>query len=598
MNKVFEILSNVFGYNSFREGQEAIIHHILKKKNLLAIMPTGQGKSLCYQIPALILENQTIVVSPLKSLMDDQVNALKDLNVKAERIHSDMTEPEKSKAWIDFKTHKLKILYVSPELLMKKTMIEAIKPFNISMFVIDEAHCISKWGNDFRKDYEELKELKNYFPNSIISAFTATADEDTRKDINEKLTANKGKIFLYSVERPNLSLAVQQKYNWKEQLLNFLENRGNQSGIVYCLSKKLTDSCAQFLSDNGYKAFAFHAGHTAEKKIEAQNKFMTDNNIIICATIAFGMGIDKSDVRFVVHISLPQSMEAFYQEIGRAGRDGKESDTLMIFGYDDLYQRKRFIEENNLTTQNRIKEHKRLEALIAYCDSATCRRQTLLSYFKESCKPCGKCDNCLNPPELIDGTQYAQMVLSAVYRTGEIFGNVHVVDVLRGVASEKVKAKGHDKIKTFGVGRTASVEFWRNFIRQMVSSNYLSINIHKYGALQIASNGQKILKGEEQYFYRKISLNPPIKEKRIKPEIISSEQLDKESELFKALKAKRYELAKLNDVSAFIIFPDTTLHQMILHKPQTLKEMGKLNGVGPQKLEKYGEAFLEVIESF
>ena len=598
MSEINKTLEEVFGYTSFRPGQEEVINHLMQKKKLLAVMPTGAGKSLCYQLPALLFENQTIVVSPLVALMDDQVIGLKDLGVKAERVHSGMPESQRTQIWEDFKNKQIKILYISPESLMRNEMLSALKPLNISMFVVDEAHCISKWGSDFRREYELLKELQNRFPEAIISAFTATADEETRADINNKLTNGKGRIFLYGFNRPNLSLAVQQKTNnWKAQLLEFLANRKNESGIVYCLSQKLTEQCAEFLESEGFNAYPFHAGLDTQVKIDTQDKFMTEDNVVVCATIAFGMGIDKADVRYVVHISLPSSMEAFYQEIGRAGRDSLEADTLLIFGLQDLFQRKRFIDMSDAHDSFKIKEHKRLDALIAYCDSATCRRQTLLSYFKETCEPCGKCDNCLNPPLMIDGTEYAQMVLSAIYRTGQYFGSGHIVDVLRGVDSDKVKTKGHDKIKTFGVGRTATADFWKIFIRQMVSANYLLINIQRYGALQITKKGEIVLKGEEEYFYRKIEFNTSIKEKRIKAETIDADTLDDEKELFSALKSKRMELARKRRVPAYIIFPDTTLHQMLLHKPQTLEEMGRLNGVGPQKLEKYGKDFLSVIEN-
>ncbi len=599
MSEINKTLEDVFGYTFFRPGQEEIINHLMQKKKLLAVMPTGSGKSLCYQLPALLFENQTIVVSPLVALMNDQVIGLKDLGVRAERVHSGMPGSERTQIWEDFKNKQIKILYISPESLMRNRMLSALKPLNISMFVVDEAHCVSKWGSDFRREYELLKELQNHFPEAIISAFTATADEETRADINNKLTNGKGKIFLYGFNRPNLSLAVQQKSNnWKAQLLEFLVNRENESGIVYCLSQKLTEQSAEFLKSEGFNAYPFHAGLNTQVKIDTQDKFMTEDNVVVCATIAFGMGIDKADVRYVAHISLPSSMEAFYQEIGRAGRDGLNADTLLIFGLQDLFQRKRFIDMSDAHESFKIKEHKRLDALIAYCDSATCRRQTLLSYFKETCESCNKCDNCLNPPLMIDGTEYAQMVLSAIYRTGQYFGSGHIIDVLQGVNSEKVKVKGHDKIKTFGVGRMATADFWKIFIRQMVSANYLLINIQRYGALQITEKGETILKGEEEYFYRKIEFNTPIKEKRIKPASIDNDILDDEKELFSALKSKRMELARRRRVPAYIIFPDATLHQMLLHKPQTLEEMKRLNGVGPHKLEKYGQAFLEVVKGF
>ena len=596
MDKI-KTLSDVWGYSSFRPGQEEVVDHLMQKKKLLAVMPTGAGKSLCYQLPALLFENQTIVVSPLIALMDDQVIGLADLGVNAERIHSGMPESNRENIWQKFRNKQIKILYISPETLMRNEIINALKPLNIEMFVVDEAHCISKWGSDFRREYELLKELQNHFPKAIISAFTATADEETRADINNKLTNGTGKIFLYGFNRPNLSLAVQQKTNnWKSQLNEFLENRQNQSGIIYCLSQKLTELCAEFLQSKGFNAYPFHAGLDSQVKIDTQDEFMTEDNVVVCATIAFGMGIDKADVRYVVHISLPSSIEAFYQEIGRAGRDGLESSTLLIFGLQDLFQRKRFIDMSNANDSFKIKEHKRLDSLIAYCDSATCRRQTLLSYFKETCEPCGKCDNCLSPPQMIEGTEYAQMALSAIYRTGQYFGSGHIVDVLRGIESNKVMVKGHNKIKTFGVGHSASADFWKTFIRQMVSANYLFINIQRYGALQITSDGEKVLKGEEEYFYRKIEFNKPIKEKKSKTNSIDTEILDEEKELFSALKSKRMELARKKRVPAYIIFPDATLHQMLLHKPQTLDEMGKLNGIGPNKLEKYGKDFLEIIK--
>ena len=596
MSELIKTLEDVFGYRSFRAGQEEVINHLMNKKKLLAVMPTGAGKSICYQLPALLFKNQTIVVSPLVALMDDQVAGLKDLGVKAERVHSGMQESDRIQIWNEFRNKKIKILYISPESLMRNEMLNALKPLNISMFVVDEAHCISKWGSDFRREYELLKELQNHFPGAIISAFTATADEETRIDINNKLTNGEGKIFLYGFNRPNLSLAVQQKTNnWKIQLYEFLENRRNQSGIVYCLSQKLTEQCAEFLESKGFNACPFHAGLDPKIKIDTQDKFMTDENVIVCATIAFGMGIDKADVRFVAHISLPGSMEAFYQEIGRAGRDGLESDTLLIFGLQDLFQRKRFIDMSDADDSFKIKEHKRLDSLMAYCDSATCRRQTLLSYFRENCDPCGKCDNCLNPSQMIEGTEYAQMVLSAIYRTGQYFGSMHIVDVLRGVENNKVIAKRHNRIKTFGVGRTNTSDFWKTFIRQMVSANYLNINIQRYGALQITQKGEKVLKGVEDYFYRKIEFDKPIKNKKKRVEIIDSEMLNDEKELFLALKSKRIELARRRRVPAYIIFPDATLHQMLIHKPQSLEAMGKLNGVGSKKLEKYGESFISVI---
>ena len=592
------ILSDVFGFQKFRHGQEEIIDYLIGGKNLLAVMPTGAGKSICYQIPALLFKNQTIIISPLVALMNDQVLSLKDLGINADRTHSQMSEFDRVKVWKNFISKKLKILYVSPEFLMQKTVILSLIKLKISMFVIDEAHCISKWGSDFRKEYEQLKELKNLFPKSIISAFTATADYETRIDINKKLTGGKGKIFLHGFSRPNLTLAVEQKYDWKKQLIHFLKNKNNQSGIVYCLSRKQTENCSSFLSKNGFNALPFHAGLESKIKRITQDRFMTEENLIICATIAFGMGIDKSNVRFVVHINLPGSMEAFYQEIGRAGRDGKESDTLLIFGYDDLFQRRRFIDQSDADNGFKIKEHKRLDSLMAYCDSFGCRKQTLLSYFDENSELCGKCDNCLDPPILIEGTEYAQMVLSAIYRTGQYFGTNHIIDVLKGVNNEKIKRKGHDKIKTFGVGVKKTKEFWKNFIRQLVSSNFIKISIQKFGGLEITKTGEKVLKGEDEYFYRKILDHISLKNKVKSRANTNFEISSSKKEFLLSLKSLRLKLAKKKKIPAYIIFPDRTLNEMVVKKPKNFKEFSLLNGVGPKKVQKYGNAFLEVIKIF
>ena len=591
-------LKDIFGFSSFRKGQEEVIRYLLEKKSLLAVMPTGAGKSLCYQLPALLFKNQTIVVSPLVALMDDQVKALKQLDVQAERMHSGMEQNERFNAWENFKNGLVKILYISPESLMTELIFSEVKRLNISMFVIDEAHCISKWGADFRIEYEKLKILQNHFPDAVISAFTATADEETRNDINKKLTNNKGKILLYGFSRPNISLAVQQKYDWRKQLLEFLEQRDNQPGIIYCLSRKQTEVCSEFLNFHGFNSSPFHAGLDSQIKNDAQDRFMAEDNLIICATIAFGMGIDKANVRFVVHISLPSSIESFYQEIGRAGRDNKDSDTLLIFGYDDLFQRRRFIEESNTNNSYKIKEHKRLDSLMSYCDSAICRQQTLLSYFKESSEVCGKCDNCLNPPQLIEGTEYAQIILSAIYRTGQYFGTKHIIDVVRGIKNEKVLKRMHDKIKTFGVGKDISEGFWKIFISQLVSSNYIRINIQKFGALEITSKGELILRGEDEYFYRRIFTTKNLKKNKIKKQNISEELLAKEKKLLKSLKDLRLSQAKKQGVPAYIIFSDITINEMVIQKPINLDEFGKLNGVGPNKKKKYANMFLSVIKRY
>ena len=589
-----EVLKQTFGYEEFRQGQNEIINSIVNKKNVLAIMPTGAGKSLCYQIPAIINEKKTIVISPLVALMDDQVSALKQNNVSAERLHSHMTDTENKEIWDSFCNGNIKILYMSPEALMSQSKINVIKKLDVGLFVIDEAHCISKWGPGFRKDYEALSQLKEIFPNANISAFTATADKATREDIMEKLTNSNCELILQGFKRPNLSLSVYQKFNWKDQLLRFLSDRKGQSGIVYCLSRKNTEEVAEFLNQNGFKSIAYHAGQDKNIRKDNQNIFMTDSGVIIAATIAFGMGIDKPDVRFVAHISLPSNIEAYYQEVGRAGRDGKPSHTMMIYGLDDLFQRRRFIEEGDSNAEHKQMEHRRLDALLAYCEASSCRQAALLGYFGDKTEPCGICDNCIKPPEMKDGTVLAQKVLSAIFRTGQYFGSTYIIDVLRGTKSEKILKNKHHEIKTFGIGKEIQKEYWQSFIRQIISANHISINIKKYGAYQITESGLKILKGELTFKYKAIDIKDTVQKKQYKKtENINVE--DKELPLLKKLKDLRLKLAKEQNVPAFVVFSDQTLHHMIEVKPKTTGEMIQIIGIGPSKIEKYGEVFLQIL---
>lgn len=592
--KLLEVLKQTFGYEGFRQGQSEIITSILQKKNILAIMPTGAGKSLCYQIPAIIIDKQTIVVSPLVALMDDQVGALKQNKVSAERLHSNMSNTDNNRIWNSFCSGNIKILYMSPEALMSKNRIETLKTLNIGLFAIDEAHCISKWGPGFRKDYENLSMLKDFFPNSNICAFTATADQATREDIIKKLTNNNCKLVLQGFRRPNLSLSVYQKLNWKNQLLQFLINRKGQSGIVYCLSRKNTEDVAEFLNRSGFNSIAYHAGQDEDERKNNQNIFMTKSGIIMSATIAFGMGIDKPDVRFVVHISLPSNVESYYQEVGRAGRDGQNADTLMLYGLNDLFMRRKFIEEEDSNEDHKRREHRRLDALIAYCESATCRQAALLGYFNDKTENCRICDNCINPPEMKDGTELAQQVLSAIYRTGQYFGSGYIIDILRGVESERIVKNKHNEIKTFGVGKEIQIKFWQSFIRQLISANHVSIDIKKYGAYVITESGIQILKGNLSFKYKSIETQKIVFEKQYK----RSEKIDleeKEIPLLQELKKLRLKLAKEQNVPAFVIFADQTLLHMIEKKPKNMEQMQQIVGVGPVKLERYGKVFLEIL---
>jgi len=593
--EALQILNNVFGYNSFRRGQEEIINTLLNKKNILAVMPTGAGKSLCYQIPALLFNRGSIIVSPLVALMDDQILALKDIGVPAERIHSHLSEDQNKKSLQDFKDGIIKILYLSPENLMSEKTLYELRDIDIAMFAIDEAHCISKWGASFRPQYEELSKLSQIYPDAIIASFTATADKNTRDDIVHKLCNYNAKIFVQGFDRPNLSLAVEQKTNnWKKQLLNFLDNKINESGIIYCLSRKETESVADFLNEKNFNAIPYHAGQEKILRKNNQNKFMNEDGIIIVATIAFGMGIDKSNVRFVAHTSLPSSIEAYYQEIGRAGRDGNPSETILLYGLNDLFQRRRFIELDKSDDHHKLRENKRLDSLLAYCETPICRKKALLSYFDEEIENCNNCDNCLRPPKMLDGSELAQMALSAIYRSGQTFGTVHIINILLGEKSSKILERGHNKIQTFGVGSNYNKDFWQSFIRQLLSSAHIIINIKKFGCLQITKSGLQILKNELHFNYKEI-ISKPIKVTKNKKEKIIINIDNSDLDLLASLKELRLEISKNMSVPAFVVFSDASLIEMAKLKPKDKTQFSKINGVGPSKLKKYSDKFLSII---
>mgnify|MGYP001070758583 FL=1 len=588
-------LKKYFGFSDFRPGQKEIIQALLANKNLLSVMPTGAGKSICYQLPAMLSDYKTIIVSPLVSLMDDQVASLKSQNIPAEKVHSNCTFEENGAAWRSFSQGEAKILYVSPERLMTDRMVASLNGLGIGMFVIDEAHCISKWGAGFRPDYDDLSRLQYLFPEAVIAAFTATADEATRNDIVEKLTSGNASIFVRGFDRPNLSLTVHQKTNWKQRLLEFLTLKRQQSGIIYCLSRKNTETVAAYLSENGFNALPYHAGQDATLRRNSQGRFMTEEGLIMVATIAFGMGIDKPDIRFVVHANLPSSMEAFYQEIGRAGRDGASAETIIFYGLDDLIKRRRMINQGEGDDQYKLREQKRLDTLVAYCEAATCRRKALLVYFDDVYVECGNCDNCLNPPTLIDGTELAQMALSVISTTGEYFGTVHIVNVVRGTLTEKVLQRRHNELSNFGVGKERPKEFWQALIRQLLAAGHISVDIQRYGALRISDTGRKILSGDTVFNYKNInseSLLPSGKSQKSLPKIIGVNE-----ELLAKLKVKRLDIAREKRVPAFVIFSDRSLTEMAAKRPQSESQFLEINGVGPQKLKEYGKTFLSLIMS-
>ena len=592
--KAFDVLNNTFGYSSYRYEQEKIINSVLSGNHTLAIMPTGAGKSLCYQIPAIISSKKTVVISPLISLMDDQVSALKECGVQAAKIHSDMTYDERSSSWNNFKNGKEKIIYLSPEKIMSEDFLNQLKTLDIGLFVIDEIHCVSKWGHNFRPDYNQLSQLKSLFPNSNIIGFTATADQTTRLDILEKIFNKNVNVFISSLDRPNLSLSITQKTNWKSQLLEYLRDRKSQSGIIYCLSKKKTEEVTSLLNDKGFNASTYHAGLDGQVRKNVQDTFMTEQAHIVVATIAFGMGIDKPDIRFVIHLNLPGSIEAYSQEIGRAGRDGNASDTLLIYGLDDLVIRRRMIEENSSEDKFKFHENKRLDYLLSYCETPECRRKVLLSYFDEESENCNNCDNCIDPPSLIDGTILAQKLLSTVYRTGQFYGQVHIINVLRGSEDKKILDKGHQKLSVYGLGKDKTKEFWQSFLRQMLAYGHLKINFQKYGDIEITNTGIQVLKNVQKFMYKEIQTKP-VKD-IIKPtKYLNKELSANDNILLNKLKSLRLDIAKQRRLPAYTVFHDSTLIQMSQNKPTNEIDMLEIDGVGPTKFKKYGELFIDLI---
>lgn len=592
-----EILSATFGFPGFRPGQADIVDHILAGRPTLCVMPTGAGKSICYQVPALILDGLTIVVSPLTALMDDQVAALRANGVAAVAIHSGRDRDANIDDWRRVQSGEVRLLYLSPERLMTGRMLAALEGVDPAMFVVDEAHCISKWGASFRPEYEELGFLKTRFPKARLSAFTATADAATRADIAAKLFGEDAEIVVHGFDRPNLTLSVAAKDKWKPQLMDFLETRRGVSGIVYCLSRKSTEEVAGLLCESGFKALPYHAGLAPETRRENQERFMAEEAVVMVATIAFGMGIDKPDIRYVFHLHMPGSMEAYYQEIGRAGRDGQPAEAMMLYGLGDARMRRQFIDQDGEDGDHKRREHKRLDSLLSYCEATRCRRLSLLAYFGESGgEPCGNCDLCLDPPTLIDGTREAQILFSAIARTGEMFGAAHVIDVLRGADTDKIRARGHETLPTWGIGSDRPKPFWQGLVRQCVASGLLTIDIQGFGALKLTPAARAVLKGEHSVEIREIKAKPNAASKRSRA-TIAAEADGVDVELLGALKALRRELAAQRNVPAYVVFSDATLIDMAHLKPQTLEQMAAVNGVGPKKLETFGTDFLNLLKT-
>jgi ATP-dependent DNA helicase RecQ len=591
-----QVLHDTFGFDSFRPGQEEIIEAVVEGTNVLAVMPTGAGKSLCYQIPAIVLDGLTVVVSPLVALMRDQVAALNLAGVAADTINSSYERADNVAAWRAVADGTTKLLYLSPERLMTGEMLGALRDLPLRLIVVDEAHCVSQWGPAFRPDYEDLCRLKDLFPDLPIAAFTATADEITRTDIADKLLGGEARSFVSGFDRPNIHLAVEMKQGWKRQLTDFIDAHKGESGIVYCLSRKKTEEAAAHLCERGVRALAYHAGMDGVARAQAQDIFLTEPGVVITATIAFGMGIDKSDVRFVFHTDMPGSIEAYYQEIGRAGRDGGPAEARMLYGLDDMRMRRVFIEEEDSDDERKRREHKRLDALISYCEAPTCRRRMLLTYFGEDTEPCGNCDMCLNPAALSEGTIEGQKALSAVARTGQRFGATHITDVLRGQETEKVMNAGHNLLPTFGAGADHGAPAWRSILRQLVAANFLKLDIQGYGSLKITEDGRALLRGEREFHYRTDAVHRQTAKRSKRAAAPAGEPMSEaESTLLMELKALRLELARARSVPAYVIFSDKTLEDMARKRPQTRDAFADVFGVGEAKLREFAEPFLALI---
>ena len=593
LNQDKKNLKNIFGFDDYKNNQQDIIKDVLEGKNILTVMPTGGGNSLCYQLPATLFDGLTLVVSPLIALMQSQVAQLQLLGIKAYCLNSSNSDDE-NKAIIEMlKSNEVTLLYIAPERLIKNETIDLLKTKKISLLAIDEAHCVSQWGHDFRKEYLKLGEIRKELSMVQTIALTATADQTTRKDIIDKIFPKKPSVFIAGFDRPNIYLSMLPKNKAKEQILSFIKPFKGQTGIIYCSTRKKTEEWAKYLKGHSFNALPYHAGMTVENRKENLEAFIQEEGIVITATIAFGLGIDKPNVRFVCHANMPGNIESYYQEIGRSGRDGLPSFNLTIYGLDDISLRTRQINDQDSTEEKKRLEKQRLNQLIALCEATRCRRQTLLSYFGEEIKECGNCDICKYGIDLIDGTVDAQKILSAIKRTGERFGVTHIVDILLGNKTENIKKYSHDKLKTFNIGSDKDKSTWQSIIRQLFSSGHINIDIENYGALKILKTGNDILFNAYKFERRKEVLSPKLN--TVKDNITLSDINEDDETLYNKLKELRSEYAKKLKLPAYVIFPDKTLIEMAKYKPTSSEELEKIFGVGKAKLKKFGGNFINVI---
>ena len=591
------MLKSVFGYDQFRGQQKVIIEQLIAGQDALVLMPTGGGKSLCYQIPAIVRSGVGIVISPLIALMQDQVTALHQLGVKAAFLNSTLSMDEARLVEHQLQQGELDLLYIAPERLTSNWTQALFQRINIALFAIDEAHCVSQWGHDFRVDYLQLSLLHEKFPNIPRIALTATADEKTREEIINRLALQQAHSFVSGFDRPNIRYRIVQKQNAKQQLLNFIraEHEGD-AGIVYCLSRKKVESTAEWLAEKGIKALPYHARLPNQVKQQNQHRFLMEDGVVIVATIAFGMGIDKPNVRFVGHLDLPKSIEGYYQETGRAGRDGQPANAWMAYGLQDVITLRQMLAGSNADEKHKRIEFHKLDAMLALCELVSCRRQALLAYFGDHHeKGCGNCDTCLEPVDTWDGTIAAQQALSCIYRTEQRFGVTYLMDVLLGKSNDRIIGFGHDKQSTFGIGKDLDEKQWRSVFRQLVAKGYVEVDFEGFGAFKLTEKCRPILRSEETLMLRKDIAPEKGKRKKANKKAVAQ---GKDSELWEALRAKRREIADDQDVPPFVIFHDATLMAMIDEKPTDLKQMSYISGVGEKKLELYGDKFLEVLNEF
>jgi ATP-dependent DNA helicase RecQ len=595
-SKAIELLNTVFGYASFRGQQEAIIKHLIDGQDALVVMPTGSGKSLCFQIPALIRQGVGIVISPLIALMQDQVSAMLQLGIKAAFLNSTLTFDEVQLIERKLLNGELDLLYIAPERLANQRTLDLLDSLPIALFAIDEAHCVSQWGHDFRADYLRLSLLHERYPQIPRIALTATADDKTRKEIQFRLGLEQSQLFLSGFDRPNIRYRIVQKQNARQQLLDFIETEhSGDAGIVYCLSRKKVDETAHWLTSKGIKALPYHAGMSNGERQNHQHQFLIADSLIIVATIAFGMGIDKPNVRFVAHLDLPKSIEGYYQETGRAGRDGLPANAWMAYGLQDVITLRRMLSESNANEIQKRIEYNRLDAMLALCEQVHCRRQTLLSYFGDRLEqPCGNCDTCLEPVETWNGTLAAQQALSCIHRTEQRFGVAYLVDVLLGKSSDRITRFGHDKQSTFGIGKQLDEKQWHSVFRQLVARGLVAVDFESFGALRLTAECRPILRSEQQLMLRKDLQVEKTKDGKLAKS--SHKNKSENSLLWDALRHKRRELAELQDVPPYVIFHDASLMAMMENKPSTLEQLRLLPGVGKRKLELYGTQFLAVID--